>query len=50
MKENKLLRTYGLPVLTGLAVGAAAVLLTLGSALYYAIRRRGLDVRLFGAQ
>ena len=29
MKENKLLRTYGLPVLTGLAVGAAAVLLTL---------------------
>lgn len=32
------------------AIGEGAVLLTLGSALYYAIRRRGLDVRLFGAQ
>ena len=29
------------------AIGEAAVLLTLGSAVYYAIRRRGLDTRLF---
>lgn len=29
------------------ALGEAAVLLTLGSALYYAIRLRGLDTRLF---
>ena len=30
------------------AIGEAAVLLTLGSGLYYAIRARGLDRRLFG--
>jgi uncharacterized membrane protein len=29
------------------AIGEAAVLLTLGSVLYYAIRRRGMDKRLF---
>ena len=30
------------------AIGEAAVLLTLGSALYYALRIRGLDQKLFG--
>lgn len=30
------------------AIGEAAVLLTLGTALFYAIRARGLDKRLFG--
>ena len=30
------------------AIGEAAVLLTLGSVLYYAIKARGLDKRLFG--
>lgn len=30
------------------AIGEAAVLLTLGTALFYAIRSRGLDKRLFG--
>ena len=30
------------------AIGEAAVLLTLGSALYYALRIRGLDKKLFG--
>ena len=30
------------------AIGEAAVLLTLGSLLYYALKRRGLDQRLFG--
>lgn len=30
------------------AIGEAAVLLTLGTALYYVIRNRGLDQRLFG--
>lgn len=30
------------------AIGEAAVLLTLGSGLYYAMRRRHLDVKLFG--
>ena len=29
-------------------IGEAAVLLTLGTALFYAIRTRGLDKRLFG--
>ena len=32
------------------AIGELAVLLTLGSVLYVAIRRRGLDQRLFGCQ
>ncbi len=30
------------------AIGEAAVLLTLGSALYYAMKKRRLDIRLFG--
>ena len=30
------------------AIGEAAVLLTLGSALYFSMKRRGLDARLFG--
>lgn len=30
------------------AIGEAAVLLTLGSVLYYAMKRRRLDIRLFG--
>ena len=30
------------------ALGEAAVLLTLGSALYFALKRRKMDVRLFG--
>ena len=30
------------------AIGEAAVLLTLGSALYYSLRIRGLDKKLFG--
>ena len=30
------------------AIGEAAVLLTLGSMLYYAMRKRRLDARLFG--
>jgi uncharacterized membrane protein len=56
---NGLLVGWELSVLLGLpggfclnalyvAIGEAAVLLTLGSAVYYALKSRGLDKRLFG--